>query len=113
MPGALEEHFEPSRGGVFMERFGPVGKGNPHSEKKVCFAATDKEFLVRFLYELSLRDDCYYVKYSTRARDGMYLGRCFLKADDAAGTLCRELKAHPKFLVTLQDDEFFNPFREA
>jgi hypothetical protein len=79
----------------------------------VCLAATDRESLVRFLYELSLRDDCYYVKYSTRARDGMYLGRCFLETDEDAATLCQDLKAHPKFLVALQDDEFFNGFRGA
>ena len=110
---SLEHEFKSSHGGNFMGRFGPVGEGSPHSQKKVCLAATDHEFLIRFLYALSLRNDCYYVKYSTRARDGMYLGRCFLETDEAAGRLCQDLKAHPKLLVTIQDDEFFNGFRET
>lgn len=107
----LESRFTPSHGGIFMERFGPVGEGNPFSQKKVCLVATDQEYLVRFLYELSLREDCYYVKYSTRPRDGMYLGRCFLETDEDAAMLCQDLKAHPKFLVSLQDDDFFATFR--
>ena len=107
----LESEFTPSNGGNFMERFGPIGRGGQHSEKKVCLTATDQDFLIRFLYEVSLREDCYYVKYSTRPRDGMYLGRCFLAADSSAARLCQELKAHPKFLVSIQDDEFFNQFR--
>jgi hypothetical protein len=111
MPDGYESEFTSCNGGRFMERFGPVGEGRPHSEEKVCFAATDKTFLVDLLDDLSLRDDCYYVKYSTSDRDGMYLGRCFLRTDDAAGRLCEELKTHPKLLVTIQDDEFFNSFR--
>ena len=94
-----------------MERFGPFGEDRQHSEMKVCIAATDRDYLVRFLYELSLRDDCYYVKYSTRARDGMYLGRCFMQTNDVAAKLCQDLKSHPKFLVSLQDDQFFASFR--
>lgn len=113
MTDDFESKFTPSHAGVFMARFGPIGEGNPHSEMKVCIAATDQDYLVRFLYELSLRDDCYYVKYSTRARDGMYLGRCFMATDEAAATLCQDLKAHPKFLVALQDDDYFAAFRGA
>lgn len=97
--------------GNFKERFGPLGRGRPHSQKKLCLAATDRQFLVRFLHEVSLREDCYYVKYSTRPRDGMHLGRCFFVTDQAAATFCEELKLHPKLLVSLQDDEFFNEFR--
>jgi hypothetical protein len=109
----VESEFTPSNGGNFMERFGPVGPDGHYSQKKVCLAATDREFLVRFLYEVSLRDDCYYVKFSTRPRDGMYLGRCFLATDHAAAQLCQDLKAHPKFLVSIQDDDFFNQFRSG
>ncbi|MGD8862149.1 MAG: hypothetical protein PVI30_19210, partial [Myxococcales bacterium] len=79
-----ESEFTSSHGGNFMERFGPVGRGEPHSEKKVCFAATDPSFLIGLLYQLSLRNDCHYVKYSTSSRDGMFLGRCFLETDAAA-----------------------------
>ena len=96
-----------------MTRFGPVGERMPHSNKKVCLAATDRRFFVNLLYDLSLRDDCYYVKYSTHPRDGMYLGRCFMRTDQAAAQLCQDLKRHPKLLVTIQDDDFFSAFRDS
>jgi hypothetical protein len=111
-PTELEAEFTPSHGGVFMSRHGAAGEAAAYSNKKVCFVATDKAFLVALLHELSLRADCYRVKYSTTARDGMFLGRCFLTSDEAAGRLCQHHKAHPKLLVTLQDDDFFNAFRD-
>ena len=106
-----EAKFVPAHGGVFMARYGEIGPAAVHSKKKVCVVATDRNFLIALLYECSKRADCYYVKYSVAARDGMYLGRCFLTSDDAAGRLCREYKGHPKMLVTIQDDDFFNPYR--
>jgi len=109
----VEGKFTSSSGGNFKERFGPAGPGVPHSQKKLCLTAADAAFLIRVLYDLSIRSDCYYVKYSVRARDGMYLGRCFLLTDSAAAHLCRDLKSHPKLLVSLQDDEFFNDFRST
>ena len=96
-----------------MARFGPQGKSGASSQKKICLAATDRAYLVRFLYELSLQSSCYYVKYSAAARDGMYLGRAFLRTDQAAGRLCHDLKQHPKLLVSIQDDDFFLPFRDG
>ena len=51
------------------------------------------------------------MKYSVVARDGMYLGRCFLTSDEAAGLLCQEYKGHPKLMVAIQDDDFFNAYR--
>ncbi len=84
-----------------------------YSKKKVCLVATDKRFLIALLNEWSMRPDCYRVKYSVTARDGMYLGRCFLTSDEAAGRLCQEYKAHPKVLVTIQDDGFFNAYRKS
>ena len=113
MPEELEAAFNPARAGRFMERFGPLGRDKPYSQQKLCLVATDRAYLVNLLYELSQREDCYYVKYSTTPRDGMYLGRCFLATDGAAGQLCQELKAHPKLLVSLQDDAFFNAYRQA
>ena len=94
-----------------MGRDGRAGKNAAYSRKKVCLAATDKPFLVELLYQLSEREDCYRVKYSSVARDGMHLGRCFLTTDAAAARLCQELKSHPKLLVTLQDDDFFDAYR--
>jgi predicted N-acetyltransferase YhbS len=99
--------------GRFRERYGRLGRDGAYSSKKLCFAATDAEFLVDLLYGLSLREDCHYVKYGTVARDGMYLGRCFLATDEAASELCNELKGHPRLLVSLQDDAWFAKFRDA
>jgi hypothetical protein len=53
------------------------------------------------------------VKYSVVPRDGMYLGRCFLTSDAAAGRLCAEYKAHPKLMTSIQDDDFFNTYRKT
>ena len=69
-----ESHFSPILGGNFMSRTGGAGRSAVRSEKKICFVATDRAFLVELLYELSLRPDCCSVKYSTFSRDGMYLG---------------------------------------
>jgi predicted N-acetyltransferase YhbS len=99
--------------GRFRGRYGPLGRGASHSSKKLCLVATDPEFLSELLYGLSLRADCYYVKYGTVAREGMYLGRCFLATDEAAGKLCQELKGHPRVMVSLQDDTWFESFRSA
>jgi putative acetyltransferase len=97
--------------GQFRERRGPVGRGAAFSNKKLCLVATDPSFLIDLLYGLSLRADCYHVKYATVARDGMYLGRCFLATDEAVSQLCQELKSHPRLMVSLQDDAWFNDFR--
>ena len=107
----LEGEFFASHDGRFMARYGAAGRDAKRSETKICFVATDRAFLVGLLHRLSLRDDCCYVKYSTFERDGMVLGRCFLTTAEAAARLCAEYKAHPKLMVSLQDDDFFNAFR--
>lgn len=109
----LDARFELTACGSYRFRHGPMERGAPHSKKKVCLVATDERLLVELLHELSQRPDCYYVKYSAFVRDGMRLGRCFLATDEAAATLCRELKGHPRLFVTLQDDDFFAPYRTA
>jgi len=95
-----------------MERWGPAGESAPYSQKKLCLVATDAAFLIDLLYGLSLRADCSYVKYATFTREGMVLGRCFMRTDAAAAELCQELKGHPRLMVSVQDDDFFNPYRE-
>ena len=99
--------------GRFRERLGPLGKGVAFSSKKLCFVATDPAFLIELLYGLSLRKDCFYVKYGMIPREGMYLGRCLLETDQAVSELCQELKGHARLMVSLQDDAWFNSFREA
>jgi hypothetical protein len=113
VPSDPESHFRPILGGHFMSRHGGAKPSAVRSAKKVCFVATDKAFLVGLLYELSLRNDCSSVKYSVVPRDGMYLGRCFLTSDAAAGRLCAEYKAHPKLMTSIQDDDFFNTYRKT
>jgi hypothetical protein len=112
----LERHFEANRN-VYRARDGKgrdrTRSDQPHSNRKLCFVATDKDFLVRLLYDLSLRDDCYFVKYSADARDGMYLGRAFFLDDTTAGGLWAEYKKHPKLMCSLQDDDITDGFRRS
>ena len=79
--------------------------------KKLCFVATNKDLLVEILYELSLRPECHFVKYSVKAKDGMFLGRCFLNDETLLGTLWSEYKLHPQVMCTVQDDEFTLDYR--
>ena len=107
-----EKYFSPAPRGAYMERKGPARiAGKAFSKKKLCLSATNKAYLINLLFELSERQDCYYVKYSMNPRDGMYLGRCFMTSDDVVGPLWAELKQHPMFLCSVQDDEFTEKFR--
>jgi predicted N-acetyltransferase YhbS len=98
--------------GRFRERFGPLGRDASFSDRKLCLVATDPVFLVELLYGISLRQDCFYVKYGMIAREGMILGRVSLATDEAVSELCQQLKGHPSLMVSLQDDAWFNSFRE-
>lgn len=112
MPDPLADpRFTLVPSGRFRERYGPLGRDTEHSARKLCLVATDPELLIELLYTLSLRADCFYVKYGTIARDGMYLGRCFLATDEAASVLCKALKDHPRVMASLQDDAAFAKFR--
>jgi hypothetical protein len=108
----LETEFDSTHCGVFMQRSGAGrGPGVAYSRRKLCFVATDRRFLAGVLLELSKRRDCYAVKYSVQAKDGMYLGRCFMLEDDLVGELWRLFKRHPRLMCTIQDDEFTARFR--
>jgi hypothetical protein len=108
----VESQFELSPGGLFLCRSGTGRNANVAcSQRKLCFVATDRAFLATFLLDLSRQPDCYFVKYSTRPRDGMYLGRCFVLDDRRAGELWRQFKSHPKLMCTVQDDDFAKQFR--
>ena len=108
----IEAEFQPSPGGVFMHRSGAGRKdGVTYSRRKLCFVAADKAFLAELLLNLSGQSDCYFVKYSTQPRDGMYLGRCFMLDDCRVGELWQEFKPHPKLMCTIQDDDFASQFR--
>jgi hypothetical protein len=110
--GDIERAFE-SRG-PYMCRSGPAragGTGLCPVNKKLCFTATDKDFLVALLHELSLREECFFVKVSAEPRDGMYLGRCFLVDEELLGRLWQTYKAHPKLMCSIQDDDYTARFR--
>jgi putative acetyltransferase len=42
----------------------------------------------------------------------MYLGRCSLATDQSVSELCQELKGHARLMVSLQDDSWFDTFRD-
>jgi hypothetical protein len=95
-----------------MQRWGAGRKpGVEYSHRKLCFVATDRTLLAKILLELSMRSDCYVVKYSVHPRDGMYLGRCFLLEDSLVGELWQRFKRHPRLMCTIQDDDFTAQFR--
>ena len=101
-----------TRYGKFMDLHGPAARaGTPCCNKKLCFVATDQEFLADVLAELAERTDCYYVKYSVEPRDGMYLGRCFLMSAREVGLLWAKYKDHPRLFCSIQDDDFAAAFR--
>jgi putative acetyltransferase len=98
--------------GRFRERLGPLGRDAAYSRKKLCIVATDAALLVELLYGISLRADCFYAKYGMIARDGMHLGRVSLATDRAVSELCQALEGHAHLMVSLQDDAWFEQFRD-
>jgi hypothetical protein len=116
----IESPFRLSSNGYFMEITGPAWyKNKPWymkkggCQKKLCFVATDQALLADILRQLAERPDCYYVKYSTYQKDGMYLGRCFLMDEHEVGVLWAEYKEHPRLFCSVQDDDFTAPFRPS
>ena len=93
--------------GRFMARDGAARTPDgPYCNKKICFAATDLSFLAHLLHELSEHPKAYFVKFSTRSRDGMYLGRCFFIDQESVGKTWAKYKGHPKVFCNIQDDDF-------
>ncbi len=100
--------------GSFLCLDGPVKKaGREHSNMKVCFTCRDSELLRKLLVKIAQDEECYWVKMSTKPRDGMFLGRCFFSSKERAAQLWAKYKTHPRFMVTLQDDDFASSFRES
>jgi hypothetical protein len=95
-----------------MSRWGPAWNAEGRCcQKKLCFVATDQALLAEVLSELAERPDCYFVKYSVRPRDGMYLGRCFLMDEHEVGAVWVALKGHSRLFCSIQDDDFAAVFR--
>ena len=99
--------------GRFMARDGAARKPDlPYCNKKICFAATDLSFLAHLLHELSEHPKAFFVKFSTRSREGMYLGRCFFIDQESVGKTWAMYKNHPKVFCNIQDDDFSTGWRE-
>ena len=99
--------------GSFLCLDGPAKKaGRDHSNVKVCFTCRDNEFLRKVITKIAEDPECYWVKISTKPRDGMFLGRCFFSTKDLAARTWAKYKTHPRLMVNLQDDDFTSRFRE-
>ena len=88
------------------------GDEAPYSKHKLCFTSTRQDLLARHLLQISLRDRCYFVKFGTTPRGGMYLGRAFMTTDDAVIDVWAEYKNHPSLYCTVQDDAFVTAHRK-
>ena len=115
-----ESPFRLSANGYFMEIAGPASyKNKPWYEGRgaarrsyASSPRTSRSWPMSFV-ELAERPDCYYVKYSTYQKDGMYLGRCFLMDEHEVGLLWAKYKEHPRLFCSIQDDDFTAPFRPS
>jgi hypothetical protein len=90
---------------------GPCYAKGYYCQKKLCFVATDLDYLVTVLKTLLVRDDCFWGKYSTEAVDGMYVGRIFLTNPAAVGEVWKQYKCDNKLFCLIQDDDFTSIFR--
>lgn len=110
----IESEFELANNNPkFLCRDGAASAlGSAYSQRKLCFSCTDRELLARHLFELSKRPDCFFVKFGTSARGGIYLGRCFLTTDEAVGEVWARYKSHPSMYCNVQDDDFTTRFRD-
>ncbi len=107
--------FHPVHDGAFMARPGAARVAATGAidccNKKLCFTATDLPLLAETLAALAERPTAWYVKFSTRPRDGMYLGRCFFVDADSVGAAWAEYKRHPRMFCSVQDDDFTSAWR--
>jgi hypothetical protein len=104
--------FQPTRSPKFVHRKGPTYELGNTCNKKLCFTSCDRELLAWHMYQLSLRQDCFFVKFGISDRGGMYLGRCFLNTASGVGEVWARYKDHPSLFCTIQDDDFTDAFRE-
>ena len=100
--------------GSFLCLDGPAKRaGRAKANVKVCLTCRDHDFLQRLITKIAKDNECYWVKMSTKPRDGMFLGRCFFTTKEHAAQLWAKYKGHPRLMVTLQDDDFASAFRES
>jgi len=104
--------FHPIMNGIFLARHGPAyGADVSYCRDKLCFVATDQSYLREVLLELSRDPECYFVKYDTRPRSGMYRGRCFFLSLNRVGETWAHYKGHPQLLCSVQSDTLTDSWR--
>ena len=101
----MDNRFQARRGAAFE-------KGASYCPDKLCFVATDQDCLREVLLGLSRDPDCFFVKYDTHPRNGMYRGRCMFMSADKVGQTWAYYKGHPKLICAVQDDRFTALWRE-
>lgn len=108
------DHFELDER-EFWFRDGPArARGDERCHIKLCFSCTTVEPLAALLYDLSLRDDCWYVKLDSfhRTRNGIIRGRCFLTNEEQIAKLWTIHKHTDVVTCSVQDDRFADPRRD-
>ena len=111
------DEFKYSDRNILMFRYGPADDGgDAPCSWKLCITATDENYLVELLYNISEREDCYFVKFSPsgspKCRDGMFLGRVFLTTKEKTGELWCKLRTDTKLMCNIQDDNETTKYRE-
>lgn len=107
----MENSFE--RTGAYMTRMGLAQTRGMKStcKKKVCFVSMDKDFLMDVLLKMSNDNDCHEVKYSIEGRGGNHFGVASFTNESSVGDMWARYESHPKMWVTIQDEEFCDPYR--
>jgi hypothetical protein len=97
----------------FLVRPGPAyQRGDVPCQEKLCSTSTSVSSLAELLFQLSQREDCWYVKLDAeKGPHGMVRGRCSLTTADEVGKLWTQLKVGTHWLCAVQDDDFTSAFR--
>lgn len=86
--------------------------GRTPSHFKLCLTATQLEYLVNILFEVSQSDQCFRVKYRPKEKSGMYLGRIVMINDEQTGQLWNHLRKDKQLFCSVQDDQFCEAYRD-
>lgn len=113
MDTTRDSDFYPLMDNRFQARKGPAyQQGAAYCPNKLCLVATDQALLRDVLLELSRDPDCFFVKYDSEPRDGMYRGRCMFMSAENVGRTWAHYKGHPRLNCSVQDDRFTGHWRE-
>ena len=121
MKRSFKRFFEKSDTGLFMKKNG-IWKTKAEGQRilnkyfkhhnKLCLYSTNQEELAIALYNISKLKECYAVKYLSKKRAGMYLGRAYIAEEKTIGNLWAKYYNHPKFMCTIQNDMYVYKYRK-